>query len=121
MDYMTYKLLHIFGVLLTLAAVGGLVLRAMDADEPSEKTPARKLGGITHGVALLIVLVSGFGAIAKLGVGFPLWVWLKIVIWVIFGGVVALIHKKPSLLQPLWFLLPLLAAFGGWLALTKPF
>lgn len=121
MSAFTYNILHIFGALLALFAVGGLTLRAMDADEPGEKTPARKLGGITHGIALLILLVSGFGSLHKLGYGFEPWVWLKIAIWLIFGGVLVVIHKKPALLKPLWFLLPLLAGLAGWVALAKPF
>ena len=123
MELLTYKTIHAFSGLLLLFAMGGLVLRALDSKNPAEKTPARKLGVITHGVALLLLLVSGFGALAKLGImgNMPGWAWAKIVIWVIFGGVIALVHKKPHLLKPLWFLLPLLAGAAAWLALYKPF
>lgn len=127
MELLTYKTIHAFSGLLLLFAMGGLVLRALEANSAghsaAEKTPARKLGVITHGVALLLLLVSGFGALAKLGImgNMPGWAWAKIVIWVIFGGIVALVHKKPDLLKPLWFLLPLLAGVAAWLALYKPF
>ena len=123
MELITYKVIHAFSGLLLLFAMGGLVLRAFEAKNPEEKTPARKLGVITHGVALLLILVSGFGALAKLGImgNIPGWAWAKIVIWVVFGGVIALVHKKPNLLKPLWFLLPLLGGVAAWLALYKPF
>ena len=127
MELLTYKTIHAFSGLLLLFAMGGLVLRALEANasgnSAAEKTPARKLGVITHGVALLLLLVSGFGALAKLGImaNLPGWAWAKIVIWVIFGGIIALVHKKPNLLKPLWFLLPLLAGVSAWLALYKPF
>lgn len=127
MELLTYKTIHAFSGLLLLFAMGGLVLRALEAKasggDLATKTPARKLGVITHGVALLLLLVSGFGALAKLGImaSMPGWVWAKIVIWVLFGGVLALVHKKPNLLKPLWFVLPLLAGVAGWLALYKPF
>lgn len=122
MELLTYKTIHAFSALLLLFAMGGLVLRALESDDPGRKTPARKLASITHGVALLLLLVTGFGGLAKLGImgAMPLWAWLKIVLWLAFGGVVALIHKKPNLLKPLWFLLPLLAGVAAWLALYKP-
>lgn len=122
MELITYKTIHVFSAMLLLFAMGGLVLRALDAKSES-KTQARKLGVITHGVALLLLLVTGFGGLAKLGImaSMPGWAWAKIVIWLIFGGVIALIHKRPNLLKPLWFLLPLLAGVAAWLALYKPF
>jgi hypothetical protein len=122
MELITYKILHIFSALLLLFAMGGLVLRALESGSAA-KTPARKLGSITHGVALLLLLITGFGALAKLGImgAMPGWAWAKIVIWLIFGFVVVLIHKRPALLKPLWFLLPLLGGVASWLALAKPF
>ncbi|MDA8018353.1 MAG: hypothetical protein MPN21_12980 [Thermoanaerobaculia bacterium] len=122
MDLLTYKTLHAFSALLLLFSLGGLVLRALEAD-PEAKTSARKLGVVTHGIALLLLLVTGFGALAKLGImaNLPGWVWAKIVIWLFFGAIVTLIHRKPALLKPLWILLPVLAGVSAWLALYKPF
>lgn len=118
MSLLAYKVLHVLGFFLVFTALGGAILQAHLGGGNGR---GRKLTGIAHGVGLLILLVSGFGALAKLGVGFPVWVWLKIVIWLVFGGVTVLVRKQPSLAGALWWLLPLLGAFAGYLALYKPF
>ena len=114
-----YKLLHILGILLTFAALGGATLRALA--DTGDEAPGRKLAGITHGVALALILISGFGMLAKLGYGFPLWVWLKIVIWLLIGAATAFIRRLPQQATLFWFALPLLGATAAYLAIFKPF
>ncbi len=116
-----YKVLHILGILLTFAALGGATLRALAGT--GDGAPGRKLAGITHGVALLLILISGFGMLAKLGYGFPLplWVWAKIVIWLLIAASIALIRRMPAQATFFWFGLPLLGAAAGYLALFQPF
>lgn len=113
-----YKVLHVLGLFLVFAAVGGALIQTVLGGGNGR---ARRLTGIAHGVGLLIVLVSGFGALAKLGVGFPAWVWLKLVIWIVFGAVIVLIRRQPALAGFLWWALPVLGAFAGYLAIFKPF
>ncbi len=114
-----YKILHILGVLLVFAALGGATLRALAGTR--EEAPGRKLALVTHGVALLLILVSGFGMLAKLGYGFPLWVWLKLAIWLVLGAAIALIRRMPQHATLFWFALPLLGAAAAYLAIYKPF
>ncbi len=114
-----YKVLHIFGVLLSFAAIGGLILQAMVGS--AEKNRARKLAGMTHGIALILILITGFGMLAKLGLGFPLWVWVKLVIWLLIGGSIALIRRLPQHATLFWFALPILGAFAAYLAIFRPF
>jgi hypothetical protein len=115
-----YKVLHIFGVVLMFTALGAMVYRALsgDADEGG-----RKLAGISHGVALILILITGFGALAKLGFGssgFPIWLIGKLVLWLLFGGIIVLIRKKPEWAKLLWWLLPILGGLAAYLALYKP-
>lgn len=119
MDLLSFKVLHIFGLFLVFTGLGGLIVQTLLGG--GDDTKVRKLTGIAHGVGLLIVLVSGFGAIAKLQAGFPLWVLLKIVVWLLFGGIIVVIRRKPDLAALLWWILPLLGAFAGYLAIFKPF
>ena len=119
MDPLTYKVLHIFGVLLTFTALGGMTLRALAGSR--DKGTGGKLAGITHGVALLLILVSGFGLLAKLGYGFPTWVLVKIVIWLLIGAAVVLIRRLPQHATIFWFALPILGACAASLAIFKPF
>ncbi|MCG8456292.1 MAG: hypothetical protein MI919_08420 [Holophagales bacterium] len=122
MSYMTYKVLHLVGVFFLAFAVGGTILASLStrSDLPAG---ARKLAAITHGIALVILLVTGFGALAKLGItgGIPGWVWAKLLIWLIFGASTVLIRKWKGSEKVLWIAFPLLATLSGWLALTKPF
>ena len=119
MSALVYKVLHIFGILLMFIALGGATARALSG--AGKDGPGRKLAGITHGIALLVILVSGFGLLAKLGLGFPLWVWIKIVIWLLLGAAVALVRRLPQHATLFWFAIPLLGAFAAYLALYKPF
>ena len=118
MDVLFYKTLHVLGVVLLFTALGGAAAQALGAGSPR----LRKLAGITHGVALLILLVSGFGALAKLGFGMPPgWAWGKIVIWLALGGIVVLMRRLPQHASLWWWLAPILGLLAGYLALYKPF
>ena len=75
---------------------------------------------VLFGIALVLILVSGFGMLAKLGYGFPGWVILKIVIWLFIGGVIALIRRMPQHAVIFWWALPALGAFAAFLAIYKP-
>lgn len=121
MSLVAYKLLHVAGVVFLFAALGGSVLSHRDG---AAGAAAKKLTGITHGIALLLLAVTGFGALAKLGltsVGFPGWVWAKLVLWVILGAAPFVLRKKPALAGLFWWLLPILGIAAAWLALYKPF
>ncbi|HEX2642231.1 MAG TPA: SirB2 family protein [Thermoanaerobaculia bacterium] len=115
-SYTAYKVLHVLGVLLVFMAFGGMLA-----------TPANsrnKMGAIFHGLGLVILLVTGFGLMSRLGIShtaLPGWVWAKALIWLIFGGIIVLIKRKPELRGMLWFLLVILGTFAAYLAIYKPF
>lgn len=121
MSYLSYKILHLVGIFFVFAALGGLTLRARSQPETAR---TRKLAGITHGIALLLVLVSGFGLLARLNVThawiFPPWIWGKILVWLLLGVATALVKRKAGWRGVLWFAWPLLGALAAWLALYKP-
>jgi uncharacterized membrane protein SirB2 len=122
MSYTTYKILHLFAIFFVFLSLGGLTLRAMDHGDKG-KSRARRLAGITHGLALILVLVSGFGLLARLGVQhdwvFPPWVWAKLIIWLLLGASVAFIRKK-EWHRALWWIFPILGGAAAALALLKP-
>ena len=119
MSLALYKVLHVLGVAATVAAIAGLSMRAAAG---SNDEGSRKLAGMTHGLALILVLFTGFGALAKLGMSgsLPLWVWAKLGLWLFMGGMIVLIRKMPHLAKLWWFAAPLLAGLGAYLALYKP-
>ena len=113
-----YKVLHLFGIALLFTGVGGLCILSISG---SDSVKARRLSSILHGLALAIVLVTGFGLLAKLGMGatIPLWLWLKIAIWIALGGVIVVIKRAPQYATAMLFALPLLGAIAGYLAIYK--
>lgn len=117
MSYSLYKVLHVAAVLFVFTALGGLLV---DALRGGGDKASRKLPGLTHGIALLAVLITGFGLIARLGLGFPLWIWLKIVVWLAIGASIAAIRRLPQHARTLWLALPLLGAVAAYLAIYKP-
>ncbi len=122
MTLAAYKVLHVLGILFLFTALGGLLYASSSA---AAQTPAgRKIAGMLHGLGLVVILVSGFGALARLGLsnpgGWPLWVWLKALLWLAMGAVLVLIRRAPGLNRLLWFLLPVLGAVAAYLALYKP-
>ncbi len=124
MSLQLYKVLHIAGVLLAFAALGGAILRAVA--DTRDGAPGRKLALTTHGVALLLILISGFGMLAKLALGpqqwgLPPWVWLKLLIWLVIGAAIALIRRLPARATVFWYVLPVLGTVAACLAIYKPF
>jgi uncharacterized membrane protein SirB2 len=121
--YATYKLIHIIGILLVFLSLGGLTLHAAN-DGTRASNRARKLVAATHGIGLFVVLLGGFGLLARIGVmhgaGFPGWIWVKLVIWVLLGALFALPYRKPGFARPLWVAIPVLGAIAVYMAIYKP-
>lgn len=80
---------------------------------------------ILHGLGLFIVLLGGFGLLARIGVmhgmSWPGWVWAKLGIWLVLGAIVVIPRRKPEWAAPLLVILPTLGGVAAWLAIFKPF
>ena len=105
---------HIVGGFLLFGAVGALCLGA--ADDPRGRAWARS----ATASASLLILLTGLGIVARSHIGFPLWVWAKIGIWVVMSISLVLIRRAPGLRVPLFFLLPILGGLAAWLAIARP-
>ena len=116
-----YKNLHLIGVFMILVALGGFIAQQVQLAAPG-RTWRRPIA-ITHGIGMVLVLVGGFGMLARLKIFWPWpgWVVGKIIIWLVFGILVALIGRTPALAKPLWWSTIALAAIAAYLALNKPF
>lgn len=120
MSYQFYKLFHILGILLAFGALSGFALHAANGGT-KDSNRMRAAAGMAHGIGLLIVLVAGFGLLARLDLGFSGWVWAKLLIWLLFGAGIALPYRKPEWAKALFFVWPVLGAVGAYLAINKPF
>ena len=111
MDPSFYQVLHIVGISMVFLGYGALLARSMAAPE---NVSVRKLGSITSGIGLLLILVAGFGLVAKLGYNYTEnWILVKFVIWLLLGGLIVLINRKPQLAMLLWCLLIALSAIAA--------
>jgi uncharacterized membrane protein SirB2 len=123
-SYAIYKILHylgLFGLFVTLAvALGRAAVLPAETVDPWK----RRLAAL-HGICLLVVLTAGFGLMARIGVMhgdlFPGWIWAKLGIWLILGGIIALASRRSRWTGAAIVALPFLAALAGYLALVKPF
>ena len=116
-----YKNLHLLGVVMVLMALGGVILHHILGGARAHAW--RKPLAITHGVGLLLVLLGGFGMLARLGIHWPWpgWIIGKIIIWLVFGALGAVVARNTALARPLWWVTILLGGLAAYLAGSKPF
>ncbi len=123
MSYVTYKLIHLLGIFALMVALAGMAAHAAAGHTKGENSNYRTLLAL-HGMGALLALTGGFGLLARLNIEaeglFPGWIWAKLVLWVILGGLVAVPYRKKALARSLLFLLPLLGFLGAALANYKP-
>lgn len=120
MSHIAYKVIHLLGIFLLFAGLGGAWAVVAACTEPT-RAAARRLLMATHGTALVLILVAGFGMLARLGItgAWPLWVWIKVLIWILLGAlpwVLKRIRRAPGLL---FYLAPLLGAIAAYSALFR--
>ncbi|MFO8173143.1 MAG: hypothetical protein ACQET1_08650 [Gemmatimonadota bacterium] len=124
MSYITYKLIHLFGLFALFVALAGMAAHAAAGHDKKENTGYRSLL-ILHGAGALIALIGGFGLLARVGMAhgalFPGWVWAKLALWVVLGGLIALPYRNRGLAGAMLFVLPFLGLLGAYLADFKPF
>lgn len=119
-SYAVYKTIHYLGIFTLVTALVASLARAAASSGDAAPDRWKKRLGMVHGVALFLVLLGGFGMLARLGVGVTGWVGAKIAIWFVAGGLIVL---RKSATSAAWgvVLVPLLAVLAGWIAYTKPF
>lgn len=119
-DYNVYRLIHLLGMFALYTALGGLFLHALNGGT-KESNGNRKFVAIFHGVALFLVLLGGFGMLARIGQHpHQPWVLMKLGIWLAMGAVLMIPYRAPKLARPVWLLLPLLGMLAAWIAYNKP-
>jgi hypothetical protein len=119
-----YEVLHIIGIAMLFLAIGGVATHAANGGTKAT-SQTRSLMGTVHGLGALLILVGGFGMLARIGfahgTNFPGWLWVKIIVWLVLSAIVLLPYRKPVLARPFVLILPLLAGLAVYMALYKPF
>lgn len=105
-----YRLVHFAGVFTLLFSFGSLFIGKN----------YNKGAAMGHGVGLLMILISGFGMQATLNLGFPVWLIIKILIWLIFGATIVLAKKSILSSFVAWIIIMTLALSAVYLAQKRP-
>ena len=81
LNFFVYKLIHLAGVFLLFLAFGGLLL------EQKSRLAKQRWVSVSHGVGLLLLLLGGFGMLARMSIHWPWpgWIFIKFAIWLVFG------------------------------------
>lgn len=122
MAYEFYRCMHIIGLMLLFTAMGGFFTHLLGGGS-KRSSKAYSVMMAVHGLGLVLLVVAGFGMIAKLHVpwGLTNWVGVKTIIWVMFGGLPMLMYRRPEGAVR-WLILALtLGAVAATVAIYKPF
>jgi hypothetical protein len=123
LPYQFYKVVHILGIALLVSALGAVALHALNGGLRRDNR-ARALVAVMHGVGLLLVLVGGFGMLARLGFRhggmFPGWLLVKLGVWGLLAAAVMLPYRRPTLARGMLLVVPLLAGLAAYMAVYKP-
>jgi uncharacterized membrane protein SirB2 len=94
-SYNFYSFLHILSVLLVGMSLAITAAHVVNGGS-KQNLKNRKLLSITHGVALLVLLVAGFGLMARAGYKFSSshWIHVKLLCWLLLGVYPLFLYKK---------------------------
>ncbi len=126
MSYEFYKIIHFFSIISLFLSLGALLTFSGNIEKLEGKFHKAGVGNkkklmVLHGISVLFLLISGFGLIARLQLhSFPLWVILKLCIWLILGVLIPVmigrgVHKKWG-----WLIILVSASIAVFLAVLKP-
>ncbi len=115
-----YKVIHLSSLAFLLIALAALI--GSISGKSVKKDGVTKFFAAVHGLSLAILLISGFGMLARLGYdNWPGWVIGKVLIFIAVAGILGLIYRKPGLKFVIFFLLGSLVSLSAYLAVLKPF
>ncbi len=120
--YTIYRLLHLGGMFAMFMALGGIALHVANGGT-KQSNAGRKLTAALHGTALFIILLGGFGMLARLGIaqgGLPAWIYAKLAIWAVLAGMGTVMYRTPMVAKWMLVALPLLGMGAALLAVNKP-
>ena len=105
MSYEFYKIAHLLGIFLLTSGLMGVFFTVWAGTPLLGKVKSASFA--LHGTGLLIMLVSGFGLLARLGLvgSMPTWVYFKLALWTFFALAISVLKRKGHLGMPLYLIL----------------
>jgi uncharacterized membrane protein SirB2 len=94
-SYELYSLMHILSVLVVAMSLMVTALHIANGGT-KQNLKNRKFLSILHGVALVFVLIGGFGMMARRGFQFSTshWIHIKLLCWLLLGVYPLFLYKK---------------------------
>ncbi len=121
MSYEVYKIIHLVAIVLLFSGLIGLLTIQMSGGALAGKV--KSMVFMSHGIGLVLVLISGFGLIARLGLtsGLPGWIYAKLLIWLFLGAAISIVKRKGLIGWPIFISLIAFFTIAAVLATLKPF
>lgn len=119
MPYEIYKLVHLFGIFSVMIALAATIMHVLRGGTRADN-PYRRGFGILHGVGIFLILLGGFGMLARIDTGFQGWVIAKLIIWLVVGAAMGLVYRGAGIARATLIALPLLGVLAAYFALYKP-
>lgn len=122
MPYPVYKLIHFFGIFVLLTTLTIACMHLLRGGTRAD-LPRRRSVMAAHGSASFLILLGGFGMLARLGIvqgGLPGWILLKLGVWILLSFAMAFVVRAESVARLTLLLAPLLALVAAGVALYKP-
>lgn len=120
MSAIFYKFLHISAVMALFLSIGATMAHIAGGGN-KESFTSRKFVGMIHGLALLAILVAGFGMMAKYKYTLSQpWLMAKFVAWFLFGMVNMFFYKFPQKAKYVGFAYIVLGTLISYLVFYKP-
>jgi len=116
MSILAYKWLHLAGIFLFFMSFGAHILNVK-----TKNPKASRFIQINMGLALLVILVAGFGMLAHLKLIHLGWIAAKITIWLVFAAMIVLVKKLPQYDRWFWYIAWVCGLIAVYMALFKPF
>ncbi len=118
MSYELYKVIHVTAALLLFLSVGAIL---WSGSRHAGERP--RLALVLHGIAMGVIVIAGFGLLARLGAMHPVpgWAWAKLGVWLLLGVSPVVLRRSSRTAGLGWVVIPVLGAAAVWLAVTKPF
>lgn len=111
-----YRFIHVLGLATLFLGFGGIFAHRGEGKPP-------RLYVALHAIGLVVILVAGFGNVAKQQIEITSagWLLVKIVLWLLLGALPVLV-RKGYVPRPLGWLVALIVAAGAiYLGIKKPF
>lgn len=110
MDPLTYRIIHLIGLAALAIGIGGMLAGGAN----------RRTFVMLQGIALALILISGFGMLAKLHLGFPAFAMVKLAIWLVLGMLPLIFRKLQAPLIACILIALTLIGIAAWLGVMKP-